>query len=59
MSSNFNEEQRNLLIDLIKERRIIYDVNDLNYKNISYKRRVWKDIARLCKAQGKIIILYF
>ncbi|XP_037811734.1 uncharacterized protein LOC119603686 [Lucilia sericata] len=51
MSSILTDEQRNILIDVIRERRILYDTNDPNYKNITCKRRAWKDIAKLCKAQ--------
>lgn len=58
MVSTLTDEQRNLLIDLIRERRIVYDTTIPNYKNISCKRRVWREIARLCKAQGIFPYIY-
>lgn len=53
MAQDLDETQRDLLIDLVKQRSYLYDMSHPNYRNVVGKERAWKEIAKLCKAPGK------
>ena len=46
-----------ILIEVIKNEQLLYDVSAVNYRNNDKKERCWEKIAKEVNAPGRIIMI--
>jgi len=42
-------------IELVREKKFLYDKNNAEYKNILLKEKTWKEIAKVLDSDGKLL----
>jgi len=51
--NKFSDETIQILIDLVREKPMLYDKGNRNYKKNELKDKVWKEIAKKLNSNGK------
>lgn len=51
----FTAEEDEVLIDMVAEHPILYDLRLESYKDAQKKQNVWKDIAGILKKSGLLL----
>ena len=48
------DQKKMLMIQMIRENPILYDINHIDHKNVLMKKVIWEKIAEVLKETGKI-----
>ena len=48
------DHKKMLMIQMIRENPILYDINHIDHKNVLMKKVIWEKIAQVLKETGKI-----